>query len=107
MSRQLAAHHDPRVLTSPHIGAALAVHRAVPTLNLVELFDRAAHPGPARRALEHARDCAHCGVDHLCSTGLALAAQITLPLARTRGWRALRAAGVAQAEARKREEGAT
>jgi len=85
------AHHDPVVLTSPHAGWALAVHRAVPTLSLVELLDRAAQPGPVSRALEHVRDCAHCGVGELCATGERLAAQVAPP-ARTR--------------ARKREGGA-
>jgi hypothetical protein len=102
MSREIVARHDPVVLTSPHIGAALAVHRAAPALNLVELLERAAQPGPVSRALEHARGCAHCGVGQLCETGERLAAQIAPPPARTRGWRALRAAAVAEAEARKR-----
>jgi len=103
MTREIVAHHDPVVLTSPHVNAAMAVHRAIPVLSLVELLERAAQPGPASRALDHARDCAHCGVDQLCSAGLALASQIPLPPARTRGWRALRSADVAQARARKRE----
>jgi len=55
------------------------------------------------RALEHARDCAHCGIGQLCETGERLATQITPTPARTRGWRALRAAAVAEAEARQRE----
>lgn len=99
MSREIAAHHDPIVLTSPHAGWALAVHRAVPGLSLVELLTRAAQPGAASRALEHARDCADCGVGQLCSAGFALASQITPPT-RTRGWRALRSAAVAEARAR-------
>jgi len=103
MTREIVAHHDPMVLAAPHVGWALAVHRAVPTLSLVELLDRAAQPGPVNRALEHARGCAHCGIGQLCETGERLAAQIAPPPARTRGWRALRSADVAQAQARKRE----
>jgi hypothetical protein len=106
MTREIVAHHDPRVQTSLHVGAAQAVHRSVPTLTLVELLDRAAQPGPVSRALEHVRACAHCGVGQLCETGERLAAQIAPPPARTRGWRALRAADVAQAQARKLEGGA-
>jgi hypothetical protein len=106
VTREIVAHHDPRVQTSLHVGAAQAVHRAVPTLTLVELLDQAAHPGPVSRALEHVRDCAHCGIGDLCATGERLAAQIAPPPTRTRGWRTLRASAVAEAEARKREEGA-
>jgi hypothetical protein len=102
MTREIVARHDPAVLTSPHINAAMAVHRVVPMLTLVELLERAAHPGPVRRTLEHVHACSHCGVDQLCSAGRALASQITPP-ARTRGWRALRSADVARAQARKRE----
>jgi hypothetical protein len=97
------AHHDRAVLTSPYVGWALAVHWAVPALNLVELLERAAQPGPVRRALEHARGCAHCGIGQLCETGERLATQITPPPARTRGWRALRSVAVAEAQARQRE----
>jgi hypothetical protein len=103
MTREIVAHHDPVVLTAPHAGWTLAVHRAAPMLSLVELLERAAQPGPVSRALEHVRDCAHCGIGQLCETGERLATQITPPPARTRGWRALHSAAVAQARARKRE----
>jgi len=103
MTREIVSHHDPAVLAFPHVNAAMAVHRAAPMLSLVELLTRAAQPGPVSRALEHARDCAHCGVDQLCAVGLALTSQITPKLTRTRGWRDLRSADVAQARARKRE----
>ena len=105
MTREIAAHCDPVVRTSSHVGAAMAVHRAVPALGLVELLERAARSGPASRALEHARDCAHCGVGQLCETGEPLAKQIMPSPARTRGWLALRSA-VAEARARKQGEGA-
>jgi hypothetical protein len=103
MTRQIVAHHDPVVLAAaPHVGWALAVHRAVPALSLIELLERVAQPGPASRALEHARACAHCDDTQLCEAGERLAKQITPP-PRTRAWLALRAAAVAQARARTRE----
>ena len=101
MTREITAHHDPVVRTSSHVGAAMAVHRAVPALGLVELLERAARSGPASRALEHARDCADCGVGDLCQVGERLAKKITPT--RTRAWLALRAADVARARARTRE----
>jgi hypothetical protein len=106
MTRQIVAHHDPLAVTSPHIGAALAVHRAAAALSLVELLTRAAQPGPARRALEHAHDCVHCGVGHLCPVGLALASKLKPNPTRTRAWLALRSAAVAEARAQKQREGA-
>src|SRR5260370_23128847 len=69
MTREIVAHHDPRVLAAPDVGWALVVHRAVPVLSLVELLERAAQPGPVSRALEHARGCAHCSIGQLCETG--------------------------------------
>ena len=101
MSRDVAAHHHPAVLRSPHAGWALALHRVAPTLSLVELLERAGEAGPARRAIEHARECADCGVGQLCETGEKLAKKITGR--RKRSWLALRAADVAQARARKRK----
>lgn len=71
--------------------------------SLVELLERAAQPGPVRRALEHTRGCAHCSDNQLCETGERLASKIKPSPARTRGWLALRSAAVAQARARKRE----
>ncbi len=76
MTRELAAHHDPAVLGSAHVGAALAIHRAAPGLTLVELLKRAARSGPARRAVEHARACTGCRTEALCPTGQRLARQI-------------------------------
>ena len=102
MTRETVAHHDPVVQTSLHVNAAMAVHRSIPELSLVDLLERAAHPGPVSRALEHVHGCADCGVGRLCSAGLALASQIMPTPARTRGWRALRGTDVAQARARKR-----
>ena len=102
MTREIVAHQDPVVLAAPHVGWALAVHRAVPVLSLVELLERATQPGPVSRALEHARGCAHCGIGQLCETGERVAAQIAPTPARARGWLAVRSAAVAQALARKR-----
>lgn len=76
MIRQLAAHHDPAVLASPHLSAALAVHRAVPVLSLGELLERASSCGEASQALLHVRDCADCRLDALCSAGELLAREI-------------------------------
>jgi hypothetical protein len=76
MTRELTAHHEPAVLSSPHVGGALAVHRATPGLSLVELLERAGRSGAARRAVEHGRDCATCGVGRLCETGARLARKI-------------------------------
>jgi hypothetical protein len=105
MTREIVAHHDPMVQTSLHVNVAQAVHRAIPALSLVELLERAAQPGPASRALEHARDCAYCGADQLCETGERLAKQIKPSPNRTKAWRAVRSAAVAQARARKQREG--
>jgi hypothetical protein len=76
VTRELAAHHDPAVLRSPHVGAALAIHRAAPGLSLVELLERAGRPGPARRAVEHAHECTGCRPESLCPTGQRLVRQI-------------------------------
>jgi hypothetical protein len=76
MTRELAAHHAPVVLNSPHLGAALTIHRAAPGLSLVELLERAGRSGPARRAVEHARKCAGCRPEALCPTGQRLGRQI-------------------------------
>jgi hypothetical protein len=76
MTREIAAHHAQGVLASPHVGAALAIHRAAPGLSLVELLERAGRPGPASRAIEHARECAGCRIGALCPTGQRLARQI-------------------------------
>jgi hypothetical protein len=76
MTRELAAHHDPAVLRSPHLGAALTIHRAAPALSLVEPLERAGRSGPARRAVEHARKCAGCRPEALCSNGQPLTRQI-------------------------------
>ena len=82
MTRELAAHHDPAVLASADVGAALAIHRAAPGLSLVELLERACRPGPASRAVEHARECIGCRPDALCPTGQRLARQIRSSCAR-------------------------
>jgi hypothetical protein len=84
MTRELAAHHDPAVLRSPHLGAALTIHRAAPALSLVELLERAGRSGPARRAVEHARACAGCWPEALCPIGQRLARQIQLSRPRLR-----------------------
>lgn len=76
MTREFAAHHDPTVLSSPHVGAALAIHRAAPGLSLVELLERAGRPGPASRAIEHAGACTGCRTEAFCPTGQRLARQI-------------------------------
>ena len=76
MPRELAAHHAPAVLTSPHVEAALAVHRAALAFSLVELLKRPARSGPARRAIKHARDCGNCGLGALCPAGARLARAI-------------------------------
>jgi hypothetical protein len=84
MTRELVAHHDPVVLAAPHVGWALAVHRAAPVLTLVELLTHAAQPGPVSRALEHARGCGDCGVGALCPLGERLTAKIGRPRRRRR-----------------------
>lgn len=76
MTRELTAHHDPAVLSSPYVAGALALHRATPGLSLVELLECAGRPGPVRRAVDHGRDCATCGVGRLCETGERLARKI-------------------------------
>jgi hypothetical protein len=48
MTREAAASHDLVVLTCPHIGAALAIHRVAPALSLVELLKRPAQLGLVR-----------------------------------------------------------
>jgi hypothetical protein len=93
VTRELAAHHDPSVLTSPHVGAALAIHRAAPGLSLVELLERAGRPGPARRAVEHARECAGCRTEALCPTGQRLARQIRASRRRPRRTASRQSAG--------------
>jgi hypothetical protein len=75
MSRQLEAHHDPETL-GPDFAAVLVIHRAAPGLSVVELCARARLPGPARRAVEHARGCSACRVGALCPDGATLAARI-------------------------------
>lgn len=72
MSREIAASHDPAVLSCLHLGAALVVHRAAPALSLVELLERAARSGPASRAIKHARGCGDCRIDTLCPPGAGL-----------------------------------
>lgn len=76
MTRELAAHHAPAVLRSPHVAAALALHRLAPELSLVELLKRAGRPGPASRAIEHTGGCDACKLGALCSTGARLARAI-------------------------------
>jgi hypothetical protein len=76
MTREIVARHDPVVLTSPHVGAALAVHRAIPALSLVELLEQAARSGPVNRAVEHAYTCRDCRVGTLCAVGARLAQAI-------------------------------
>jgi hypothetical protein len=76
MTRELAAHHDPTVLSSPYIGAALAIHRAAPGLSLVELLERAGRPGPASRGIEHIGGCGDCRLGALCPIGVRLARAI-------------------------------
>ncbi len=102
MTREITAHHDTATLGSPAIAPALILHRFTPVWSVPELVAQASLGGLVSRALDHARDCVHCGVDQLCSAGLALVSQITPPT-RTRGWRALREAGVAQARAKQRK----
>jgi hypothetical protein len=75
MTREIVASHDPDTLT-PDFAAALVVHRAAPGVSITKLCQRAKHPGPARRAVEHARDCPVCGVAALCPTGARLAAKL-------------------------------
>jgi hypothetical protein len=75
MTREPFAHHDPAIMT-PDLSAALVVHRATPPLSLPELCARAKLPGPARRAVEHARGCSICGVGSLCPAGERLASKI-------------------------------
>jgi hypothetical protein len=70
--RQLAAHHDPAVLASPHLTAAFAIHRAAPALSLMELLEHAVHSGPASRAIEHANECGQCRLSALCPDGARL-----------------------------------
>lgn len=77
MTRELAAHHNPAVLTSPHVGAALVVYRAAPGLSLIELRARGARPGPANRAIKHARGCGECRLGALCPAGGRLARAIS------------------------------
>lgn len=76
MPREVLAHHDVVVLGCPHVGAAMAVHRAAPGLSLVGLIERAARSSPASRAIEHAHTCSDCRVDGLCPTGARLARAI-------------------------------
>jgi hypothetical protein len=75
VTSELVAHHDPDTLT-PDFAAALVVHRAAPGVSIAKLCQRAKHPGPARRAVEHVRDCPACGVEALCPAGARLAAKI-------------------------------
>ena len=76
MTREIFAHHDPAVLTSSHLAAALRLHSLVPALSLVELLERAARKGREQTALTHAARCTRCRTDALCSAGLALVAKI-------------------------------
>jgi hypothetical protein len=74
--RELVAHHNPAVLTPPHVSAVLAVHQAVPALSLIDLLAHATRPGPASRAIEHAHECGECRLSALCPAGELLARAI-------------------------------
>ncbi len=79
----IADHHDPDTLT-PDFVAVLVVHRSAPALSVAELCQRAKVPGPARRAVEHARECPACGMNGFCLDGARLAGKIT---AQRKRWR--------------------
>jgi len=84
MTRELVAHHEPVVLTSPYVGAALAVHRWTPALSLVELLEHATRSGPARRAIQHVHRCGACLIGVVCAVGAWLAQAIGRRWARRR-----------------------
>jgi len=84
MTRDLAEAHDPAVLTSPHDGTALAVHRWTPALSLVELLEHATRSGPARRAIQHVHRCGACLIGGVCAVGARLAQAIGHRRARRR-----------------------
>jgi len=102
MIREIVGWQDPDTM-SPDFAAVLILHRAVPGFSVSELCRQAKGTGTTRKALTHVLGCAACGAGQLCEPGERLAAQIAPLPARTRGWRALRSADVAQAQARKRE----
>lgn len=88
MTRELAAHHDPAVLTAVHLGGVMSLHRVLPTYSLRELCVAAKRPGPVQRAVQHLERCAACpeslGSGSLCARGRALAGSVRRPKGRKR-----------------------
>jgi len=104
MIREIVGWQDPDTM-SPDFAAVLILHRAVPGFSVSELCRQAKGTGTTRKALTHVLGCAACGAGQLCETGERLVSQIKPSPSRTRGWRALRSAAVAEARARKQREG--